>query len=738
MPRRPSWSLCQAGSESGHGFALFTLHPLGSIRKVAKMENNIDQMLIDRIKSAFGRRMVFFVGAGISVPSGVPDFKRLNEEVIQSISGDELDTEDCDFLAENVRPEVMYQIAMDELRSAKDKLGTEVLFSLETFERCEPNCYHYFLAEAIKRGNWIFTTNPDNLIEAACQKLSVDYRRCYGRKEDEDFREYLTCLKSSNVPEPCIFKLHGSIEDGKGEAKYRTVRFALRQVGRGLFGPRREILEYFLKNFDFWFMGYSCRDDFSVFPVLSTTKSDSDMFWFEYDKGPLSLSVSEEARLRWEIQREEKKPLGQDRNLELMNINETLLQRRKKYKFTGDLGAFIEAKLCTQLGIDIARPAARVLKQSKAFLRWAQGKGYLQRYLFLARLFGEAGSWDRAVNFYKRAVDEAKTSSEQVKAKRGLADFYYRESNLRKEEEAVALYHQCIDLSENALEKASLKASVSNVQRRRGKDYYSDSYEKAQDAKREFESILGKQDRKQNLDYARCLNIYGLILYSLGRFEEARGFFQNSIEIKRTLGDVNGIAESENAMTLAFIQEGRSLAGQGKVEEGRSKFLEAIEHAEAALDCRRRVGNYRGYAQNCRNLAWPHSELMKLPSEEQERQAHFNEARNGYQAGISSWNRFTPWPPGEVVLFNNLLAGLYIDFCHRTQDQSQKERWIREVPLIYKRLLLDSVTKDVARSEKRTPTAEQNLTTTRDLLTQLNLLSEARETENILGQLQGE
>ena len=137
------------------------------------------------------------------------------------------------------------------------------------------------------------------------------------RDENEDFEEYLQYIKNCrDVPGGVLFKLHGSIEEDIKE-KYETVRVSLWQVGEGLFGPRKDILEYFLKEFDFWFIGYSCRDDFSVFPVISDTKSDKDIFWSQYDEGPLSLYIPEEDRLLWEIEKEENKPLDEKRNLDL-------------------------------------------------------------------------------------------------------------------------------------------------------------------------------------------------------------------------------------------------------------------------------------------------------------------------------------------------------------------------------------------------------------------------------------
>lgn len=720
------------------------------------MENLTDLIIAERIEKAFGKRIVFFVGAGISVPSGVPEFKKLNEEVIQTLADDELEEleerdlekkkKDYELLTENVRPEVVYQIAMDEL-------GSEVLYSLEMLEDYEPNYYHYFLAEAIRRGNWVFTTNPDNLIEEACKrkgmKPEVDFKTYYGFDNDEDFKEYIQYINSGDIPGGCIFKLHGSIEEeAKEEERYKTVRFSLRQVGEGLFEPRKDVLEYFLKEFDFCFIGYRNRDDFSVFPVLLDTKSDKDIFWSRFDEGPLSLYIPEEDRLLWEKEREENKPLDEERNLDLLNINEVLLQRGKKFLFFGNLGKFIE-DLLASLGIEIneekiketAREKEKT-KKSGAFFRWAKSKEKFERYLFLGRLFEQAGNLNRGIESCSKALDEAKKDFQIIRAKQKLADLYYRRQEGNDEEEASKLYEQCINSSKDPLERASLKASLSNVLRRRGKDFYSEAYGIAGEAKSEFEANLDKvknlsevERKKKKLDFARCLNIHGLALYSLGKFEKARKSCSDSIIVKQDLGDVDGIAESENAISLAFTQEGRRLIAQGNKEEAKDKFFKAIEHARRALDCRRKIGNFRGYAQNSRNLAWPNSELMKLASKEDERQEYFKKARQGYKAGISYWDRFYPAPPVESVLFRNHLARLYIDFCSQTQDERQKKRWSQEVIPLYKVILKDPKRRQKAKEDKRIPTAEQNLENIKEILKEVNLDLEQKEAERMLKEL---
>ena len=74
------------------------------------MNCEIDRMMeafVSKLIEVLGRRMVFFVGAGISIPSGVPSFRALNERVIRLTTGEKIGDEEYKFLSENLRPEVV-------------------------------------------------------------------------------------------------------------------------------------------------------------------------------------------------------------------------------------------------------------------------------------------------------------------------------------------------------------------------------------------------------------------------------------------------------------------------------------------------------------------------------------------------------------------------------------------------------------------------------------------------------
>lgn len=580
----------------------------------------------------------------------------------------------------------------------------------------------------------------DYLIEKACQRIGLrlgrDFNICFGRDSDKDFEEYVTCIEAGERLKSCIFKLHGSIDPCDPQRKYESIQFALRQVGKGLLEPRRKVLEHFQQNFDFWFLGYSCRDDFSVFPAFITSRSEKSTYWVEYDAGPLVASLLDNDRPRWELEQEENKPLEQERNIGHININHLLSVRGKSYKFKGDLGKLLGTRLCADLGISSDLPTRRITHDMLSLNRWVKKEvPEWKRYLFVSRLFEEALRWDKAIEFCQQAISSA--SVEQLTMQRRLADIYYKDATPEASEKAVQLYRQLVDSLDAGKVGASLKTSIANVLRRRGKGWLDKAHQKAAEALKEFESSLRELEREKDSEYARCLNVYGLSLYSKRKYDEARRFFESSIRIKSELGDVDGIAESENAFSMALTQEGRCLLDAGQVDQARAKFLEATDHAKAALEARRRIGNWRGYAMNCRNLAWPYSELMKITDREENKKDYFAKARDGYKAGISAWMRITPPPPTEVVTSStNILVALYNDFCRHTNDQEEKRKWALEGLQAYRRMLEEPKLKDKARSETRSPTSQQNLHRIREFLVEMGLSEEAKEAEEILKQFE--
>lgn len=694
------------------------------------MAKEVYSILKNHLAQAMEGHDVFFVGAGVSFPSGLPTFLGINEKLIAALSHGEASGDDAKYLSETLRPEVVYQVGLDEL-------GPDVLLSMEVLEGADPTTYHFLLAEAIRRGSSVFTTNVDDLIEKACSQIGLvqgqHFDICRGRSDDQDFKDYLQKIESGTELLPGLFKLHGSIDSADPPSKYSTIQFALRQVGRGLFDSRRRVLEYFLKDYSFWFMGYSCRDDFSVLPVFSNTPSEKDSYWFKYDDGPLSVSLIETDRSGWDLAQEGMKSLDADRDQETINVGQVLSMRGCAYKFVGNPMGLLE-ELYSDIGVAIPSPGMPTPKEMTSLDVWAQNLPAWKRRFFISRLFEEAGRWERAVEFCEKAGHDP--SIEQPVLWERLADIYYKKTDRDASEQAIQLYQQCVDSLPSGIRRAKIKSRISNVLRRLGPSRRDEAHEIGISAVNEYEAATTQSERETDLEYARCLNIYALSLSGRQQFDESRDLFEESKGIKKLLGDVDGIAESDNALSIAYIQEGRSLASSGNTNDAKYKFCDAITHALDAVDARRRIGNLRGYAQNLRNLAWAYAELMKLSDVDEIRNKYFSEARDGYVAGITAWRRMIPPPNTEVILFTNLLARLYIDYCLGMASSGQNAKWSAEGLELYKILFDGPEIIKIAHSDQRNPTTHDNLANLRKLFEESGMQSQVQEIEIMLAQLE--
>jgi len=222
------------------------------------------------------KKLAFFVGAGVSIGSGLKNFKGFSKHVLNSIGPANWiseDNNDINLVTESLRPEVLLQVI-------QQVHGNNCLKFYSSLDSGIPNPNHYFLALALLRGHCIFTTNVDTLIEKACENIGVLCAPIFNEKLYRDFLRKQPLDFSSQ-----LFKLHGSIESNKaGLAKYKSIRFTLDRVGLGLGKNAGKTLSNCLQERDFIFLGYSGNDHFSVHPELLKVDSDQNIYWFKFSK----------------------------------------------------------------------------------------------------------------------------------------------------------------------------------------------------------------------------------------------------------------------------------------------------------------------------------------------------------------------------------------------------------------------------------------------------------------------
>jgi tetratricopeptide (TPR) repeat protein len=587
------------------------------------IKKTFHEEIIEKIEKILVPKLTFFVGAGIShaPPSKLPLFKELNKEIIRSATSDMPDEDDYETLSDNIRPEIVLRILTDIL---PQELMYKLLWSLEKImTKVEPNPNHLLLAQALKQGGWVFTTNYDNLIEKACRNINLDVekRKCY---RDEDFDEFKErYLDVRNIPGGYLFKLHGSIEDPK------SILATLKRIGKGLAGSKNAILKYFFQNFNFCFMGYSCRDDFDILPTLLDTPSEKGICWFQHAGREIGEVIWGQDILQYEKEKEENKPLGEIKDWETINVNELLLKTESSFKVIGDSSKFVEQKLWRYIGRKSVECAISEGGNMRGqFAHWAKEISDHDKNLIAGLLFHYIESFDKAEGFFKKSEDSAQKEKEKAIAQRWQADTYYRKETY---EDAIEILTQktlplCEELCDTFM-VAQIKTDIANNLRRLKR--FPEALKYAREAKELFENkkeefIKGKSEEEYELEYARCLNILGLVYYGgrdpsnpLPAVEEASRFCEESRKIREHNGDISMAAESENAMGLILYEQAKYLSKFDKEKAIQLLKEKSLECFEKALDKKERVGDYRGCQQCYRNLGLVYDLLAELvPKEE--------------------------------------------------------------------------------------------------------------------------
>ena len=222
------------------------------------------------------------------------------------------------------------------------------------------------------------------------------------------------------------------------------------------------------------------------------------------------------------------------------------------------------------------------------------------------------------------------------------------------------------------LEASEVKIESANFKRRALKKL-KETKKDCEAAKNTLES-MNENNYRYKLLYAQCLNILGLIYSGLEEPElvkQCQNLFQQSINYKKEVGDLDSIGESENAMGL-FL---RNTANRDF-----NKINEAIDHLKIALEIRNSIGNYRGAAQSCRNLGLCYTDRIAIIENVDEKEESYLLAKQSYLNGINYWNKRKGKPPIEELLeFKYRLGELEINQGNKKEginilEELQEER----------------------------------------------------------------
>jgi len=229
-----------------------------------KIKNNLFYLLDDyRSNNIF-----FFAGSGISYDSFLPSAYSILQATIETFLPNNLDLENKEKLL-NIQPEVFYEILLKVSQNNLEVLDIwKVLYS-QVNTTSKPNLNHFFIVQySYLARTPIFTTNFDSMFEEMAKELDIPY---------------VVYLPHDQPPEDCskhlaICKLHGSIEDGKGNFTPHNIFTTMTTITK-LNSKWILFLTNLLKEKSITFVGYSGRD-IDIFPYIEkSVEKSKNMYW---------------------------------------------------------------------------------------------------------------------------------------------------------------------------------------------------------------------------------------------------------------------------------------------------------------------------------------------------------------------------------------------------------------------------------------------------------------------------
>jgi tetratricopeptide (TPR) repeat protein len=615
-----------------------------SIEEIMGPLNTIFEDTYIKLKNILENSGVLFIGEKVSEISGVPNFGDFIIDIIESITKFEFKPSKREILKKTLRSESAFRILYDEI-------GEDILICFEKFIEYEPKPIHYYIANEIKKGKCVFTTNRDNLIEEACKPSdnniedndNIEYELIF---KDKDFEKFFKKIQRHQPPAVGhIFKLNGNFDkEEEGNERFRPFLDSLKGVGQDLNTNKMAVLKYFLKNFDFCFMGYNCLDDFSIYPVLEETHPEKGMFLFNQAEKPIEI-LSTKEHLEDEFKNAKSEEL---RDKETLCINKILLKRKNFLKITGNWIEFIQNNLCPALDITqyVDIPPVKKKKHSIELRKLRERIDDYKKNIIHGRLWEECLCKADAKDCFENA-EKLGDGIDMAEAKLSLARVYDRQYGRSEAEIVIKKYKEAYEIynSHGIISGAAqCKIGLANFKRRALKQF-DKAREECEEAKEMIES-LENRDEKYKFAYAQCLNCLGLIYSKLGSkyIDQCDPLFKVSLKYRKKIEDIKGVAETENAIGLTKRnKEIIKRKGDRDIKEMRK----AINHLKKALRINKSIGNYIGAASNYRNLGLCYTDLINLVKNKKAENDNFKLAKESYESGIDFWRIMKGDPPIE-------------------------------------------------------------------------------------------
>ncbi|MBD3227157.1 MAG: tetratricopeptide repeat protein [Candidatus Lokiarchaeota archaeon] len=507
--------------------------------------NSVKRQIDMNIKDYFdgNHSLTFLIGAGCSVdsPSCLPAGRPMMNAILEYICPKDEDIDSLLLVTEKMR----FEQLIEEFRNNYDN----ELKVIDYYGECEfPNIQHFFLADMIRNGHFVMTTNFDFLIERALMKSGVEKSNIVPVITQQDYKKYGNPKEVFKMGKNPIYKIHGSTkniitnEPTKDSLVATIQAFGKNKDGLNVFQIepfKRELFNNISNNRILVVMGYSGSDDFDIVPTLKILKNLKSIFWFNY---VYSDGGSEQV---FEIQ-------PQNSNVE--NKIDQILSEIKK------LNPNIHVY---RIDTNTTRFIKEILKKKP-------------------KLNDETFSIT-PISWLRNALQEPKEIDKILIANK----IYFNMTDYKNSQRL------CENLLKLARESGSgsweIKAlgSIGMINYGQGKQH------QAMDYYRRALKIAKELDQKRDIRY--LLSSIGLIYRDQAKYERAKEFFLEAIKIDDEIGDIDS--------------KGSDLSNIGIVYMGMREYNKSLEASEKAVKIFDKTGNLMQKGRAFGNIAWCYREL---------------------------------------------------------------------------------------------------------------------------------
>jgi len=500
-------------------------------------------------------KLTFLIGAGCSVdsPSCLPAGRSMMDTIINYVCT-KMEIENIKKV-EEVRFEALVEIV-------RDLLDPELRI-IDYYGLCDrPNIQHFFLADMIKKGNFVMTTNFDFLIEYALIQSGVPKNDIISVITKENYEEYDNPSNLIKLGKKPLFKLHGSTKNivtgvSTKDSLVSTIKaLGLNKEGLNIFEIepyKRFIFKSITSGRNLIIMGYSGTDDFDIIPTLKVLKNLKNLIWINHVDESESIEIHE-INL-------EKDSVHENLDKILIDIKQGA-QIDNVYRVDVNTSNLIENLIDNLPNISSVPFKIKPLDWLRENIRKPDR---FEEYYIPSKIYLDIHDYEGA----RKCSEILLTNSEKngnlswkSLALISLGCIYYE---LGEYDQAKLQYKEALRIAQNLGDLRDIAAALNGIA------LIMHETDNVDDALNFYQIVLETEEEIGNLHgISVALTAIGAILRDKGKLDEALVHFNKALKIIEEIGDLR--------------ERGSILTNIGKVSEYKGLLDEALQHYQVALE----------------------------------------------------------------------------------------------------------------------------------------------------------